>query len=396
MTVTSKVCSFNDDTVALRPSSDSGPLHADLLWFRHQDDLLLLQSRARTYHTWRPECVSGGGDLSEGFGANMERVALQAGTCKSRVKPSLARRGPRCPYSRIADKYGLRPRTIIRRLLQDRRPREAQHRPLGKRLPPHSAARHRRRLVIARERCQEREIDQAFENLRQVLPGTDECCRGDASAEAKMMTLKMALRYIDALSRLLQEDESAPDGESSGRRWSPEETYILALARIFDESDDAADTTFTEKTERPCVSDGDDVSSSRDDFSDLSDHDLEGQLDALASLGRLRCMTLGSTPGPAGLPPAVRRADTLRCKASHVARRATKPRTLLGIPTARQFPSCFTAWGVAVCLTDSAVLRQDVARSAARHDALGYQCRYLLLVPRPRPPSANDLETDDR
>lgn len=253
----------------------------------------------------------------------MERVALQVGPCKSRVKPSPARRGPRCPYSRIADKYGLRPRTIIRRLLQDRRPREAQHRPLGKKLPPHSAARHRRRLVIARERCQEREIDQAFENLRQVLPGTDECCRGDVSAEAKMMTLKMALRYIDALSRLLQEDESAPEGESSSEEvhspsdppdarddqeafpaspetphvtkdvpaedddGPPEETYILALARIFDESDDAADTTSTQNTEQPCVSDGDDVSSSKDDFSDLSDHDLEGQLDALASLGRL-------------------------------------------------------------------------------------------------------------
>lgn len=252
----------------------------------------------------------------------MERLTLPAGPCKTRTKPSPARRGPRCPYSRIADKYGLRPRTIIRRLLQDRRTREAPQRTLGKRLPAHATARQRRRLVTTRERCQEREINQAFENLRQVLPATDDCCRGDASAEAKMMTLKMALRYIDALSRLLQEDDNAPDAESScdevhppGNHPAsrddhkafpassddpedtkdvsaeddgpPEETYILALAKIFDESDDGADTSSTEKTNQPCASDGDDVSSSRDDFSDLSDHDLEGQLDALANLGRL-------------------------------------------------------------------------------------------------------------
>lgn len=247
---------------------------------------------------------------------------MPAGPYKTRTKTSPARRGPRCPYSRIADKYGLRPRTIIRRLLQDRRTRDAPQRSLGKRLPTHAAARHRRRLVTTRERCQEREIDQAFENLRQVLPVSDDCCRGDASAEAKMMTLKMALRYIDALSRLLQEDENAPDAAcsydevhspadhpassddhksfpdssdgpedtkdvSAEDDGPPEETYILALAKIFDESDDGVDTNCTEKTDRPCASDGDDVSSSRDDFSDLSDHDLEGQLDALANLGRL-------------------------------------------------------------------------------------------------------------
>ena len=176
--------------------------------------------------------------------------------------------------------------------------------------------------MIARERCQEQEIDQAFENLRQALPDTDDCCRGDASAETKMTTLKMALRYIDALSRLLLEEENAPDAESAyGELHSPtdsptprddhepfpaspnipedikdvpaededppEESYILALAKIFDESDDAVDTCATLKTDPPCASDGDDVSNSRDDFSDLSDHDLEGQLDALANLGRL-------------------------------------------------------------------------------------------------------------
>lgn len=250
----------------------------------------------------------------------MERLTVAAGLCKSRGRPSFARRGPRCPYSRIADKYGLRPRTIIRRLLQDRRPRESPLRSHGKRLPPQAAARHRRKLVIARERCQEREIDQAFENLRQVLPATDTCYLGDDSTEAKMMTLKMALRYIDALSRLLQEDdndneeattlgeihssadaaaacddqESFPTLHPDNRKEVPteddspsEETYILALAKIFDESDDADDTSTTKTMDRPCVSDGDDVSSSRDDFSDLSDHDLEGQLDVLANLSRL-------------------------------------------------------------------------------------------------------------
>lgn len=54
MIVTNKVCSFSGDSVALnRPLRDSGTLHADLLWFRHQDGLLLLQSCARTYYSWR-------------------------------------------------------------------------------------------------------------------------------------------------------------------------------------------------------------------------------------------------------------------------------------------------------------------------------------------------------
>lgn len=252
----------------------------------------------------------------------MERLTVTVGMCKARARPSSARRGPRCPYSRIADKYGLRPRTIIRRLLQDRRPREASLRPNGKRLPPQAAARHRRKLVIARERCQEREIDQAFKNLRQVLPDTDTCYLGDDSAEAKMMILQMALRYIDALSRLLQGEDNDNDAASTFEEVEsssdapaprddkeafpvspqdpddtkdvpaeddspPEETYILALAKIFEESDDADDTSNAERIDRPCVSDGDDVSSSRDDFSDLSDHDLEGQLDVLANLSRL-------------------------------------------------------------------------------------------------------------
>lgn len=252
----------------------------------------------------------------------MERLTAAVGLCKTRTKASSAKRGPRCPYSRIADKYGLRPRTIIRRLLQDRRPREASIRPNGKRLPPQAAARHRRKLVIARERCQEREIDQAFENLRQVLPVTDNCYLGDDSAEAKMMTLKMALRYIDALSRLLQEEDNDNDTSSTfeevhsrGDAPAPrdeqetfpvllqdpddtkdvpaeddspsEDTYILALAKIFDESDYADETSPAKRVDQPCVSDGEDVSSSRDDFSDLSDHDLEGQLDVLANLSRL-------------------------------------------------------------------------------------------------------------
>lgn len=252
----------------------------------------------------------------------MERLTVAVGLCKTRTKLSSAKRGPRCPYSRIADKYGLRPRTIIRRLLQDRRPREASLRPNGKRLPPQAAARHRRKVVIARERCQEREIDQAFENLRQVLPVTDSCYLGNDSAEAKMMTLKMALRYIDALSRLLQGEDNDNDASSTfeevhspGDAHTPhneqdifpvlqqnsddtkevpgeddcpsEETYILALAKIFDESDDADDTSSSKRIDQPCVSDGDDVSSSRDDFSDLSDHDLEGHLDVLANLSRL-------------------------------------------------------------------------------------------------------------
>ncbi|XP_053628615.2 helix-loop-helix protein delilah [Cherax quadricarinatus] len=243
----------------------------------------------------------------------MERFSAPSVTFKTRSKRSLG-----YPHSRIADKYGMRPRTIIRRLLQERRLREASHKDVRSKL--HPFPKYHKKLASFRERSHVREINKAFENLRNALP-TAAGCRNDASAAAKMTTLRLALRYIAALTQLLQEDDIQrsynndddktsscsetdsddhktyltgqedlkPQPSSQKEQDDAEDTYILALAKIFEESDDSNDTSASDSNEKGQTfpAESDDRQSSREDFSDLSDHDVEGQLDALASLGSL-------------------------------------------------------------------------------------------------------------
>ncbi|KAG7157264.1 neurogenic differentiation factor 6-like [Homarus americanus] len=111
--------------------------------------------------------------------------------------------GQRRP-TRIAEKYGLRPRTIIRRLqlersrddLPRRQSKTPKHRP-----PPLS--KYRRKTANARERHRMKEINDAFETLRRVLP--DFCSRQAAAAMTKITTLKLAVNYIRALSHILED-----------------------------------------------------------------------------------------------------------------------------------------------------------------------------------------------
>ncbi|XP_042237232.1 helix-loop-helix protein delilah-like [Homarus americanus] len=243
-------------------------------------------------------------------------VSVTFKTRNSKHHPS-SKRGLGYPHSRIADKYGMRPRSIIRRLLQERPLREGSHKRVKSKLQPFS--KYRKKLATSRERSHVREINKAFENLRNALPSAAGC-RNDASAAAKMTTLRLALRYIAALTQLLQEDDDQrsndddktsscsdtsgddPKTSSSGQEGgkpepssnndqedSPEDKYMLALAKIFQESDDTNDTGTSDgdKDDRAYPSDSDDLLSSRGDFSDLSDHDVEGQLDVLANLSHL-------------------------------------------------------------------------------------------------------------
>ncbi|XP_045609966.1 achaete-scute homolog 1a [Procambarus clarkii] len=258
----------------------------------------------------------------------MERLGAPGATYKTRSKHhSASKRSLGYSHSRIADKYGMRPRTIIKRLLQERRLREATNKPIRSRQIPFTKC--RKKLGSSHERSHMREINKAFENLRNVLPDAAGC-RKDASAAAKMTTLTLALRYIAALTQLLQEDDiqrsysndddktsSCSDtGSDDQKTYSSdpddlnpqtsalkeqddaEDTYILALAKIFEESDDSNHTSASDggKDDQSYPRDTDDQTfprdtetrlSSRGDFSDLSDHDLEGQLDVLANLGRL-------------------------------------------------------------------------------------------------------------
>ncbi|XP_066982432.1 helix-loop-helix protein delilah-like [Macrobrachium rosenbergii] len=109
--------------------------------------------------------------------------------------------------ARVAKKYGLRPRNLIGRL-QLGRTREDAHARATKsssRLRPRPAplSKYRRKSANARERHRMKEINKAFETLRRILPAF--CSRRAASSMTKITTLKLAVSYIRALSRILED-----------------------------------------------------------------------------------------------------------------------------------------------------------------------------------------------
>lgn len=106
--------------------------------------------------------------------------------------------------TRVAEKYGLRPRTIIRRLQLERTREDVPQRQFksSKNRPP-PLSKYRRKTANARERHRMKEINDAFETLRRVLP--DFCSRRAAAAMTKITTLKLAVSYIRALSHILED-----------------------------------------------------------------------------------------------------------------------------------------------------------------------------------------------
>lgn len=171
----------------------------------------------------------------------------------------------------------------------------AQREGFGARLSHSRIAAKHRRIATTRERCRVHETNKAFDALRSVLPAA--CVsHGESSPAAKMATLRLAIRYIAALAELLEEDDletsravseeglsaSSSSGEGDGRRdldaddfqlekeqeilaelsrpkaavglasddhyddlEATEDTYILALARIFREAEEASEDLFT-------------------------------------------------------------------------------------------------------------------------------------------------------
>ncbi|MPC30100.1 Helix-loop-helix protein delilah [Portunus trituberculatus] len=114
-------------------------------------------------------------------------------------------RGEQRRPTRVAEKYGLRPRTIIRRLQLERTRDDTPQRQFktSKNRPP-PLSKYRRKTANARERHRMKEINDAFETLRRVLP--DFCSRRAAAAMTKITTLKLADR--EKCLTLEEEDES--------------------------------------------------------------------------------------------------------------------------------------------------------------------------------------------
>lgn len=104
------------------------------------------------------------------------------------------------------EKYGLRPRTIIKRLQQERFRQEVPpKRPGRSKSRPAPLSKYRRKTANARERHRMRDINNAFDSLRKVLPEAMEV-QESSSSMTKITTLRLAVSYIRALTEVLEDD----------------------------------------------------------------------------------------------------------------------------------------------------------------------------------------------
>ncbi|XP_063237417.1 helix-loop-helix protein delilah-like [Bacillus rossius redtenbacheri] len=124
--------------------------------------------------------------------------------------------------SRAAEKYSLRPRSLQKRFEVEQKTRVVEktttRRSSGggggggggrpKQKPP-PLSKYRRKTANARERDRMREINAAFESLRRAVPHSpaDACPQGEKLT--KITTLRLAMRYISALSQALQQEDHA-------------------------------------------------------------------------------------------------------------------------------------------------------------------------------------------
>lgn len=100
------------------------------------------------------------------------------------------------------------------------RPRAARSREPRTRRTPQPLSKYRRKTANARERSRMREINLAFEALRRAVPAAAITGTSPVPCEklTKITTLRLAMKYITALSSALREPSS--DSESRPERWS--------------------------------------------------------------------------------------------------------------------------------------------------------------------------------
>ena len=104
--------------------------------------------------------------------------------------------------------YSLRPRTAVKREEEEEeevvttvwRRRSSKRKP--KAVP---LSKYRRKTANARERSRMREINEAFDSLRRAVPG------GEPEKLTKITTLRLAMKYIAALSEALSSEPSNPE-----------------------------------------------------------------------------------------------------------------------------------------------------------------------------------------
>lgn len=108
--------------------------------------------------------------------------------------------------------YSLRPRASSKRDRDDQdeeetwRPRSRARKRQKQKSAPLS--KYRRKTANARERSRMREINDAFEALRRAIPHLPSSSDSNNEKTSKIMTLRLAMKYITALSNALEEPES--------------------------------------------------------------------------------------------------------------------------------------------------------------------------------------------
>ncbi|XP_075232433.1 uncharacterized protein LOC142330852 [Lycorma delicatula] len=156
---------------------------------------------------------------------------------KIRTQESDANNNDSIPDSNLNNKsYSLRPRSSVKPGIgvidedsaSDWRPRGRTKRRQKQKPPPLS--KYRRKTANARERSRMREINEAFESLRRAIPHlTQENNHNEKMT--KITTLRLAMKYIAALTQVLQDPEPESDLDSA------EYTLSLTPTSISDNSD---------------------------------------------------------------------------------------------------------------------------------------------------------------
>ena len=149
----------------------------------------------------------------------MEVDAPQEGTshsseCTSSDASSSGEASRRRTVKDEKGKYNLRTSSLINRIQTERKRAEPKN-PKPKTKPP-PLSKYRRKTANARERTRMQEINQAYEDLRQVVPQLPE----EDGKSTKITTLRLALNYIAALREILGY-EDLYESESSYLSRSP-------------------------------------------------------------------------------------------------------------------------------------------------------------------------------